>query len=314
VEHNRSLREMLLQGNRLSAECGMKLCIAALRNPQLWYLRLAGNHHIRAKDRCQIGKSMRQNRSMWRIAHEPAVQPSPPQPQPPTHHAEGGTGHLGATGPSRTEGGNAAAVTVPDHDANPHETPRLSGNSAACTPSSAARDTPNPSDHDGNPHVVDASYTDGTASNTQQLHTSGAGGGILSPATAASGAGGHGVGVGAGAGAGAGVGVSGGVHASGSGDTTPTGRNRHAPGDVGGGHGGGHGVEDDAHTDATANPSGGTNNGAINPPTTVNTSTSARGTPPTLCCLFSCPLVWVDQDSHLHPMEMLNYQVPTLAM
>ena len=70
VEHNRSLRELLLQGNRLSEDCGMKLCIAALRNPQLWYLRLAGNHSIRAKDRAEICRSMRHNRTMWRFAHE----------------------------------------------------------------------------------------------------------------------------------------------------------------------------------------------------------------------------------------------------
>lgn len=79
VEHNRSLRELLLQGNRLSEECGMKLCIASLRNPQLWYLRLAGNHNIRAKARALAGDAL----AMLRAVCLPCALWLPPPPPVP---------------------------------------------------------------------------------------------------------------------------------------------------------------------------------------------------------------------------------------
>lgn len=70
VTHNRSLRELLLQGNRLPKDCGLQLVVATLRNRHLWYLRLGGNTAILAQHRLEIHKTLRRNRVRWAARHE----------------------------------------------------------------------------------------------------------------------------------------------------------------------------------------------------------------------------------------------------
>lgn len=111
VERNRSLRVLMLQNNALPTECGHAMCVAVMRNPQLWFLRLHGNHAIRHKDRAMINKQLRRNRVQWAAVHgglTPRERPSgaavgvpglpPPLSLEPIRSESSGTGHDGGDG------------------------------------------------------------------------------------------------------------------------------------------------------------------------------------------------------------------------